>query len=282
MSKQKVALITGCSSPTSLGAAMALALLNREWKVYATSIDVDSMTDLHKSGCEVLPLDVTKATDIEAAAKVVGDRLDLLVNNAAVEGLGPLLDTDPDRFLEMYKINVLGPLVLIQALADALVRCGGSVVNIGSVGVYGLPFHGVYASSKAAFQALSDVLRREMAPLGVKVITVELAMVMTAMLRAEDPFPLELPLEQRSPYFSKWYDDISSRYRKDTEKRYDTAMSASKAAKQIIDAVEARSSGKIWVGTMAWIFRWLWPLLSTAMQDKINGDLLHVEMLKSA
>lgn len=99
MSKQKVALITGCSNPTSLGAAMALTLLKRGWKVYATSIDVDSMTDLHKSGCEVgslhlrfqlttevtmtqvLPLDVTKATDIEAAAKAVGDRLDLLVNN---------------------------------------------------------------------------------------------------------------------------------------------------------------------------------------------------------
>ncbi|KAJ4369987.1 hypothetical protein N0V83_005751 [Neocucurbitaria cava] len=82
------------------------------------------------------------------------------------------------------------------------------------------------------------------------------------MLRAENPFPLELPREQRSLYFSKWYDDISSRYRKDIEKRYDTAMSASKAAKQIIDAVEAQSSGKIW--------------------DKINGDILHVEMLKAA
>lgn len=91
-----------------------------------------------------------------------------------MEGLGPLLDTDPERFLEMYKINVLGPLMLIQALASALVRCGGTIVNIGSVGVYGLPFHGIYASSKAAFQTLSDTLRRETAPLGLRVITVEL------------------------------------------------------------------------------------------------------------
>ncbi|KAF2631069.1 NAD(P)-binding protein [Macroventuria anomochaeta] len=282
MSRQKVALITGCSSPTSLGAAMALTLLKRNWKVYATSIEASSMTDLHKSGCEVLSLNVTKTTDIEAAAKAVGDHLDLLVNNAAVEGLGPLLDTDPDQFLEMYRINVLGPLMLVQALADALVRCGGSVVNIGSVGVCGLPFHGVYASSKAAFQALSDVLRRETAPLGLKVITVELAMVMTAMLRAENPFPLDLPKEQRSLYFSKWYDGISSRYRKDIEERYDAAISSTKAAEQIIDAVEAQVSGKIWVGTMAWIFKWLWPLLSTARQDKINGGLLHVEMLKES
>lgn len=129
---------------------MALDLLNRGWKVYATSIEVDSMGNLHKSGCELLPLDVTKATDIEAAAEAVGDRLDLLINNAAVEGLGPLLDTDPERMLEMYKINVLGPLMLIQALGNTLVRCSGSVVNIGSVGVCGLPFHGVYASSKVS------------------------------------------------------------------------------------------------------------------------------------
>ena len=145
-----------------------------------------------------------------------------------------------------------------------------------------------------------------MAPLGLRVITVELgmsftlygpyscghcsghqlmhtlAMVKTAMLRAEDPFALGLPQDQRSPHFSKWYDNISSRYRRDIEKRYDGAMSASKASEQIIDAVEARNVGKIWVGSMAWIFKWMWPLLSTARQDKINGDLLHVEMLKAA
>lgn len=106
------------------------------------------------------------------------------------------------------------------------------------------------------------------------------AMVMTSMLRAENPFPLDLPEEQRSPYFSKWYEGISSKYRKDIEVRYDSAMSASAASKQIIDAVEARSNGKIWVGSMAWIFKWMWPLLSTWRQDKINGDLLHVDMLK--
>lgn len=56
MSKQKVALITGCSNPTSLGAAMALELLKRNWKVYATSIEASSMTDLQKSGCEASPI----------------------------------------------------------------------------------------------------------------------------------------------------------------------------------------------------------------------------------
>lgn len=56
MAEQKVALITGCSDPTSLGAAMALDLTGRGWKVYATSMTMDAMADLHKSGCEVNPL----------------------------------------------------------------------------------------------------------------------------------------------------------------------------------------------------------------------------------
>ncbi len=84
MPEQKVALITGCSDPSSLGAAMALDLHKRGWKVYATSIEVESMADLHKSGCELLPLDVTKVADIESAAKVVSGRLDLLINNVRI------------------------------------------------------------------------------------------------------------------------------------------------------------------------------------------------------
>lgn len=52
MNDQKVALITGCSNPTSLGAALARKLLDRNWKVYATSIEASSMTDLQHAGCE--------------------------------------------------------------------------------------------------------------------------------------------------------------------------------------------------------------------------------------
>ena len=55
MSRKKIALITGCSNPDSLGAAMTRELLTREWKVYATSIEVEGMAELQKSGSEVLP-----------------------------------------------------------------------------------------------------------------------------------------------------------------------------------------------------------------------------------
>lgn len=53
MSRKKVALITGCSEPASLGAAMARDLLGRGWSVYATSIEVDGMAELRRKGCHV-------------------------------------------------------------------------------------------------------------------------------------------------------------------------------------------------------------------------------------
>ena len=53
MSAHKVALITGCSDMSSLGAAMALELLLRGWKVFATALEVDTMVDLQQAGCTV-------------------------------------------------------------------------------------------------------------------------------------------------------------------------------------------------------------------------------------
>ena len=63
-------------------------------------------------------------------------------------GLGPLLDTDHRKMEEMFRINVFAPLAIIQAFSDTIIASRGCIVNIGSVGVYGLPFHGIYASSK--------------------------------------------------------------------------------------------------------------------------------------
>ena len=124
---------------------------------------------------------MTSKEDVENAVTALGPRLDLLINNvdlsletalytadtrqAAVEGLGPLLDTDPTQMMEMYRINVVAPLMLVKAFSAPLIAAKGCIVNIGSVGVTGLPFHGVYASSKVGPSSCSvfecaDLVRR--------------------------------------------------------------------------------------------------------------------------
>lgn len=103
------------------------------------------------------------------------------------------------------------------------------------------------------------------------------------MLKAEAPFPINYSdgSTGRSPHFTKWYNDLLPAYRADIDKRTPSAMSSGQAARQIIDSVEkqGKRGAKIWIGTMAWVFRWIWPLLSTAKGDKINADIVHLDLL---
>lgn len=87
----------------------------------------------------------------------------------------------------MFEVNAFAPVALTQAFAHLLVEAGKTgqdsvVLNVGSGASYGPPFRGAYGGSKAALQILSDVLRRELAPLGIKVITLELCKLLAATL----------------------------------------------------------------------------------------------------
>ena len=64
MPAKRVALITGCSDPSSLGAAFALDLLKRGWKVYATAIEIDSMSSLKTAGCDVRLLMIVMSSEL--------------------------------------------------------------------------------------------------------------------------------------------------------------------------------------------------------------------------
>jgi 1-acylglycerone phosphate reductase len=85
----------------------------------------------------------------------------------------PLLDADIDEVKRVYDTNVFGTIRAIQAFAPMLIAAKGTIINIGSIaGVAPLPWQSVYNSSKAAVKHLTDTLRFEMEPLGVKVILV--------------------------------------------------------------------------------------------------------------
>lgn len=83
---KRVAIISGCSEPTSLGAAFAHDLLARGgWTVFATARNESTLSGLADAGCHTLKLDVTSDDSVAAAAQKVsaltGGRLDLLINN---------------------------------------------------------------------------------------------------------------------------------------------------------------------------------------------------------
>ena len=102
------------------------------------------------------------------------DSLDILINNAGYGAMGPLLDGGVDALRQQFETNVFAVIGVTRALFPLLRRSRGLVVNIGSVsGVLVTPFAGAYCASKAAVHALSDALRLELAPFGVRVLEVQ-------------------------------------------------------------------------------------------------------------
>jgi NAD(P)-dependent dehydrogenase (short-subunit alcohol dehydrogenase family) len=125
-----------------------------------------------------LTLDVNDPASAKAcvaeAVEKVGD-IDILVNNAGFNLVGPLAEVPLDDVEGILRTNVVGILAMVQAVVPHMARARrGRVVNIGSmVGVIGTPFTGAYCASKAAVHMLSDVLRLELRPFGIEVISVE-------------------------------------------------------------------------------------------------------------
>jgi NAD(P)-dependent dehydrogenase (short-subunit alcohol dehydrogenase family) len=171
-------LITGAS--TGIGHATAVGLAQRGFAVFAgvrRTEDADRLA-ADAPGATTLILDVTDQRSIDAAARTVaeatGGRLKGLVNNAGIAVSGPLEFLPIDEVRRQLEVNVVGQIAVTQAALPMLRAAGGRVVNIGSIGGrVALPFLGPYAGSKFAMEGLSDSLRREIEPLGVKVSLVQ-------------------------------------------------------------------------------------------------------------
>lgn len=172
----RVALITGCSS--GIGRELALALHRRGTIVIATARRAESLQELADLGIATESLDVNSQADINRvvhALRAAYGRLDILVNNAGFGQMGPLLELDTRALESQFRTNVFAPMALIRACAPLMKsERRGIVCNIGSVsGILPTPFSGAYCASKAALHTLSDVLRLELRPFGIRVVTVQ-------------------------------------------------------------------------------------------------------------
>lgn len=140
-------LITGCSNG-GLGAALADAFQRSDYRVFATSRSLDTMSEAKRlPNVRVLQLDVTSATDIQAAKAAVSDEtggsLTYLINCAARNHFMPLLDENIQDAKRIHETNVWGPLAVTQAFAPLLIKAKGTVVFITSVaGHLNTPYQG--------------------------------------------------------------------------------------------------------------------------------------------
>lgn len=176
------AVITGCSS--GFGRVTALLLAREGWRVFATvrrDEDAASLTAEAKSisGGAVIPVvcDITRTDDVATLARRVGetaDSIDALVNNAGTAFPGPIELLPLDELRAQFEVNVVAQVAVTQALLPFVKRARGTIINVSSVGGRrATPMLGAYNASKFALEAISDVLRLELAPTGVRIVVIE-------------------------------------------------------------------------------------------------------------
>lgn len=186
-----VALVTGASS--GMGREIALDLA-RTHRVLAVGRDVDRLAGVAEAAAaidgaqlETWRLDVTDEAGF--AERIAGlDRLDVLVNAAAISRNFGVAEASAAEWAEHFAVNVTAPATITRLALPLLREAEGTVVFIGSgAGTRPVPGSAVYAATKHALRAVADTLRIDEEPHRLRVATVAPGQTDTAMLRGTVP-----------------------------------------------------------------------------------------------
>jgi NAD(P)-dependent dehydrogenase (short-subunit alcohol dehydrogenase family) len=194
MADSKDVVVTGVS--TGIGWGTTKVLVSKGFRVFGSvrkQADADRLQREFGDGFVPLMMDISDADAVHQAAQkvgsMIGDRnLVGLVNSAGIVVSGPLLYLRPSEYRRQLEVNMISPLVVIQAFAPLLgpdkKRQGptGRIVNISSSGAkVPIPLLGAYSASKAGLEVMSDVLRLELMLFGIDLVMIEPGFVNTAM-----------------------------------------------------------------------------------------------------
>jgi 3-oxoacyl-[acyl-carrier protein] reductase len=189
----KVAVVTGASK--GIGAAIAKQFASEGASVvvnYATSREGADrvVSEIKKNGGKAVAVqaDMAKKSDVgrlfDETKKAFG-RLDVLINNAGIYEFAPLDTISEENFHKQFDINVLGLIFASQEAAKYFGSEGGSIVNISSIAsTLTPPNSAVYSGTKAAVDATTKVLAKELGPKKIRVNAVNPGMVDTEGWRA--------------------------------------------------------------------------------------------------
>lgn len=201
--RKRVALVTGATS--GIGAEIARRLVSDGLAVVGSgrsaargqALVAGTHPDLH-----FVPADLTTPgaaeTLVDATVRLTG-RLDVLVNNAAIDHTGPLLDVPAAEVRATFETNVFAAIACLQAAGRAMRAQGegGAIVNITSrLASIGVPTMSVYGASKGALLALTTAAAVELAPYDIRVNAVAPGMTRTPLYEQwvaaqEDPAQTE-------------------------------------------------------------------------------------------
>jgi 3-oxoacyl-[acyl-carrier protein] reductase len=191
--KGKVAVVTGASKGIGAGIAKSLAAAGAAVVVnYSTSREGADrvVAEIRRGDGKALAVqgDMSKAADVarlfDETRKAFG-RLDVLVNNAGIYGFGPIEQVTEAEFHRHYNTNVLGPVLAIQESLKHFGPEGGSVINVSSVVSFNpLPNGVVYSSTKAALDAITRGLAKELGGRNIRVNSINPGLTVTEGVEA--------------------------------------------------------------------------------------------------
>ncbi len=189
----KVAIVTGASKGIGAGIARRLAAEGAAVVANYASNKEDAdrvVADIVGKGGKAVAVqgDVSKASDVRrlfAETRKAFGRLDVLVNNAGVYEFAPLAEITEEQFHRQFNTNVLGLILATQEAAKLFGPEGGSIINIGSTASRVTPpTTAVYTATKAAVDAITHVLAKELGPKKIRVNSINPGMVETEGVRA--------------------------------------------------------------------------------------------------
>jgi len=174
-------LVTGAS--TGIGRATAELLHEHGFRVFAGVRKESDAESLRAAGIRPLILDVTNEEHVAAAACAIADDgsgLFGLVNNAGIASAAPLEFVPVAELRHQLEVNVVGQVAVTQAVLPLLRLAKGRIVNVTSIGgLIAGQMLGPYNASKFALEAVTHVLRQELAPWGIEVIAIEPGVIAT-------------------------------------------------------------------------------------------------------
>jgi NAD(P)-dependent dehydrogenase (short-subunit alcohol dehydrogenase family) len=212
------------------------------WATVRSEVDEQRLLATHADRVTVRRCDITDPDQVAAlGAEAVAGGLVGLVSNAGIAVPSPLEYLPLDHFRHQLEVNLVGQLAVVQAVLPALRRTRGRVVVVGSIGDrIATPMLGAYNASKFGLLGLTDSLRAELAPSGVRVVLIEPGVISTRIWNSGRVRGEEL-LATAPPEATRLYQSQIDRVRTDADRAADRGLPPSAVATVITTAMTTRN-----------------------------------------
>ena len=158
------------------------------FRVFATSRNIVDLQDLKLEGVDALQLDVTDAQSVKSAVDHIvkeAGGIDLLVCNAGIHRIGPIIEQDLSEVKAVVDTNVYGTSLCARAVAPVMMRQrSGIIAAVGSISAsITAPYCGIYSASKAATRSMIEAMRLELSPYSVKATFIEAGIFCSSIIQ---------------------------------------------------------------------------------------------------